>query len=424
MLRTVIRADSDPARQALFENLLHSSLPVRIAYGLHEPIRGTWASAVLVSTYGLASFFSIAPTDNPGARLLAYAKHANARRQVTQVASWVGRDQCASVRAGIAAALHPSGLKAMAALVTRGRIGRALRIIRTIDARHGFLVSCRAAGAIGWYSRARVILEGHRPGAVLVSSDSQPEEMGFIAAAASAGIPHVFASHAYPTPLSPPLNFSLSILEGEAEVEARRRKGPIRGSVILAGIDGESQPMDAHRIERSNPVVGIFTPKAVSWPVLRAIIDDCRTYCGAKQIVIRWHPSMLEKPHLRELFPDLSGIVESPHDALLADVARQCDWVIADENSNVHLGVLKLGIPTVCVRLGIYPESRADQYGFVAGGIVPPPLAALRDMKPADVIAFFSGEWATRFARYDASYLRPSGAIAGDVRRTIWSLFE
>ena len=58
---------------------------------------------------------------------------------------------------------------------------------------------------------------------------------------------------------------------------------------------------------------------------------------------------------------DLSGIEESPMGAALPDVARRCDWVIADENSNVHLPVLKLGIPTVVVKgLGLYPESRAD----------------------------------------------------------------
>ena len=38
------------------------------------------------------------------------------------------------------------------------------------------------------------------------------------------------------------------------------------------------------------------------------------------------------------------------HDVSLADVARTCDWVIADENSNVHLEVLKLGIPTLAIR--------------------------------------------------------------------------
>ena len=38
------------------------------------------------------------------------------------------------------------------------------------------------------------------------------------------------------------------------------------------------------------------------------------------------------------MLEDMENIVESDPDRLLQDVARECDWVIADENSNVHLG--------------------------------------------------------------------------------------
>jgi hypothetical protein len=296
-------------------------------------------------------------------------------------------------------------------------------VIRAIDGRHGFLVSCRMADAIAWYSRAKAILGAHRPGAVLVSSDSNPEEVGFAGAARALKIPHVFVSHAYSTPFAPPLDFSLSILEGEAAVDARLQKGPIKGEVLLAGIEGESAPMDSERFRRPNPVIGIFTPKAISWPVMAATIEDCRRLFSARQIVIRWHPNMLEPPRLDRVLQDLSGIVESPGTALLSDVARQCDWVIADENSNVHLPVLKLGIPTIAMKgLGLYPESRADLYGFAAGGVVYPPVRSVRDVQAEALVAFFSEGWPARFRQYDASYLRPCDAIGSEVRGAILGL--
>jgi len=421
----VIRADSDPARQALFASLMQSRLPVRLAYRLHERLGGTWASALFVSCYGLASFLSIAPPRNRGARILAVAKHANARREVARVASWVGPADCGWVRTGLRALLGASGLAGLAVLLSRGRLVSVLRIVRAIDSRHGFLVSCRAAAAMAWYARAKAMLGAHRPGAVLVSSDSQPEELGLAAAARALGIPQVFVSHAYPTPLSPPLNFSLSILEGEAAVHARRRKGPIKGEVLLAGMEGDSAPLDPRRFERTSPVIGLFPPKALSWPTLAAIIDDCRRHFRARQIVIRWHPSMLEPPRLGRLLGDLSEIVESPRTASLPDVARQCDWVIGDENSNVHLPVLKLGIPTVAVRsLGLYPASHSDLYGFVANGIVFPPVVSIRDVRADALIAFFSEDWPARFEQFDASYLRPHAAMGSEVRRVIWGLFD
>lgn len=416
-IRIVIRADSDPVRQALFATLRQSSLPVRLVYGLHERLGRTPLSGLLVSLYGLAFFLLIAPPPHRGARILTVARHANARRQIARVAAWVGAAECGAVDIRPAALLgryelHPRLLH---------RFRRALSLIRAVDRRHGFLVACRVSGALAWYARGRSMLATGRAEAVLVSSDSNPEEVGFTAAARARRIPTIFVSHAYPTPFSPPLEFTLSILEGEAEVDARRRKGAVKGDVVFAGVEGESAQLDVQRFERPAPVIGIFTPKAISWPTLAGVIADCRDHFGAKEIVIRWHPSMLETPRLGQVLGDLSGVVETSPALSLGEVAGRCDWVIADENSGVHLPVLKLGIPTVPIRqLGLY--SRSDMYGFVANGIVFPPVASIRDVRAEALRGFFSGDWAGRFQRYDASYLRSQASISGDVRRAIQRL--
>ena len=421
VLRTVIRTDSDPARQALFTAMLRDRPAARLAFSLHARIAGSFTAAALVSLYGAAAVALTAPAENRRARLLAFAAHANARRQVGVVSSWVGAEQCGLVRAG-RSAIRPASVLALAAAVTSGRLAQFLRILRRVDRRYGFLVACRVAGAVGWYARSHAILNAHRPAAVLVSSDAQPEEMAFVAAARANGIPQVFASHAYPTPLSPPLDFTLSILEGEAEAEARRQAGPIGGEVVLAGIPGDSAPMDARRFGRANPVIGIFTPKAVAWPALAALIEECQTRLHARKVVLRWHPSMVERPHLPEAI--LHQVVMSPAEAILPEVAGQCDWVVADENSHVHLPVLKLGIPTIAMRLGVYPESRRDQYGLIANSIVYPRVRSLAEIEPERLLVFYTDRWAGRFQRYDAAYLRPEGAVREEVRRAVVALFD
>ena len=98
VLRVVIRADSDPARQALFSTLMRSRLPVRLAFKAHELLAGTWASALLVSAYGLASLVRIAPPRNRDARVLTVAGQANARRQVAYIVSCIGPAECGAVR--------------------------------------------------------------------------------------------------------------------------------------------------------------------------------------------------------------------------------------------------------------------------------------------------------------------------------------
>lgn len=425
VVRLVIRVDSDPARQALFTKLVQAHWPVRLAFRVHERIAGSWASVLLLSCYGFAAFLRVARPRNRSARVLMVATHVNAREQVARIARWIGPSNCAWVRTGPGAMLSRSIFSGIALLLSRRRVIEALRIIGWIDRRYGFLVSCRAAGAIAWYSRSKAILDGAKPAAILVSSDSHPEEMGFACAARTLGIPQIFVAHAYPTAITPPLNFSLSILEGEAAVDARRRKGPITGAVVLAGVDGDSRPMDGSRVQRPNPVIGIFPPKAISWATLAEVVEDCRRHFNARQIVIRWHPNMIEPPQLTRLFPDARNIVETPRSGTVQDAASLCDWVVGDENSNVHLPVMKIGIPSIAVRrLGVYSESRSDQYGFIAAGVVYPSVDALREVDPEAVNAFFANCWSTRFARYDAAYVRPEDAISSDVLAAIRALIE
>ena len=425
VLRTVVRADSDPARQALFANLQDSRLWVRLVCALHERLRGTWGSTAIVACYGLLSFLTIVPPRNRAARILAVGQFENARRQIDRMATWIGHAECDRIRTGWGALLDPVVIARLGALAHGRGVLKTLRLARTLERRHGLLVSCRAVRAIAWYVCTRTVLQQHRPGAILVASDSNPEELGFVAAARALGVPQVFVSHAYPTPFSPPLDFTLSILEGEAAVAARLRKGPIRGDVLLAGIEGDSRPLDATRFGRPNPVVGIFPPKAVGWRTLAAIIDDCRRHFGARRIVIRWHPSMLERPRLDRWIADMTDIVIASSRVAVSEVAGQCDWVVADENSNVHLPVLKLGIPTIAVRqLGLYPRSRADLYGFIATGIVFPAVDAVSDVRPDALAGFFSTDWAERFQACDVSYLRPHEAIGREVGHAIRELCE
>jgi hypothetical protein len=99
--------------------------------------------------------------------------------------------------------------------------------------------------------------------------------------------------------------------------------------------------------------------------------------------------------------------------------------VIAAENSNVHLPLLKLGIPTVAVKgLGLYPRSRSDLYGFIEHGVVFPPVESIRDVRAGDFTAFVSDCWVTKFKEYDASYLLPPGAIEHEVRKAIQQLLS
>ena len=422
-VRILIRADSNPIRQALFARLLDTNLVLSLVYRLHRHLGSSRASSLLVSCYGLLSYLSIAAPTQISGRLLTIAVHENARSQVERVASWFGSDEVRHARMENKALFRISGLGVILSLLRKRCGQRAFRIIHRFNRRYDFLVSCRVARVLACYARAVEMITRDRPGAILVSSDSNPEEIGFSAAAHQRGVPTFFIPHAYTTPISPPLNFSLSLLEGEASVEAYRKKGEVRGKIFLLGLEGNSASLDSSRLARPNPIVGIFTPKVVAWSGLAKTIQGCKRRFGAREVIIRWHPSMLERSKLSTVLSDFTGVTESPATDSLPDVAKRCDWVIADPDSNVHLPVLKLGIPTVSLQnLGVTSKIYSDLYGYVKERIIPPPVSAIEELSVEVAMAFFSEGWTARFRRYDAAYLCPQHIIQKRARKAVRQL--
>ena len=201
-------------------------------------------SAVVVSGYGLAYFLRISPPPARSGRCWRWpSTRTRGARSIASAAGW-GWSTVIGFGLGSGLARRWRDSRGSSARGIRARPLALASHHPRPRRRYGFLVACRSAAAIAWYARTKAMLAEHRPGAVLVSSDSNPEEVGFTAAAAALAVPRVFVSHAYPTPFSPPLNFNLSILEGEAAVRSRMRRGTVGGDVVLAGVEGDSAPLD------------------------------------------------------------------------------------------------------------------------------------------------------------------------------------
>lgn len=417
-IRTVVRADSDPARQAMFATFMRTKFVVRLAVTVHGVLGRSWMGSTFVSLYGLMTFLGTVGPKN-GGLLLTVAVHTNSRRETNRVAGWFDPGAVGRVRTGRSALLRPSVIGRVLVLLTSGRsLRRAWRLAHRANKRYDFLVSCRIASLLASYTRALRILGKSRWQAVVVSSDTNPDELAFCAAAGKLGVPTVFIAHTYPNPFSPPLNFSLSILESDKAVEMRRRQGPIRGEIFLGGLAGPAGAVDPHRFERSSPTIGVFAPKAISWPALSQVIDDCRRLFAPARLIVRWHPSMLGRVDTG--FTTAPDLEQASGLAPLDEVTARCDWVLADENSNVHLPVLKQGIPTVAIRnLSTSAGGRSDVYGFFADRVVYPPVDTLDQLVVRDLVAFYSGDWQTRFGRYDASAGMDPGTVVTEGRAAI-----
>lgn len=419
-VREVVHADSDPVRQALFDHLRGSNPVVKFVWNAHRVVRNTYLSSALVFLFGVKSYAVDVSSREQGLPLII-AIHKNAKKQGHKIAAWLKPEPVSWLQADLACLFRPRTLARLAMGCFRfGDWMRLFPLVNRLNRRHDFLVSCRTASALFSYVRAIEILERRKPCGIVVSSDSNPEPLAFTRAAGARELPTIFMSHAYPTPVSPRLQFTLSILEGEAALQRYQAKGAVVGDVMFCGAEGASAPMEAGKLVSNRPVIGIFPPKVVCWNQFTSLIEDCRSQFDPKKILIRWHPNMLGKSKLSSELADVRGVVETDPALPLREVARRCDWVIADENSNVNLGVLKAGIPILPLReFSVLPESRSDLYGFVENAVIPKPVTTVRNVSLEQLAGFYSDDWAKRFGRYDASYSDSAELLAEKARSEI-----
>jgi hypothetical protein len=401
-VRVVVRAESDPTRAVLFDSLASRSRAVRLAHWATQgALRGRLPAALAVAGYGFVTARVCLAA--PQAPIWALPLFENDRRQIDRVAAWIGARRVGRSSSGLRLAALAGRVLGRALLGGWGL--RYLRTVQRLCRRYGFLVSCRSATMLASAMVAADALRLSPVRAVLVSSDYNAEAVGLAHAARGSGLVTIYVAHAPTHHLSPALDFTLAILDGEAALSAYRRKGSIRARCLFKGVEGRERPLDPQALTRANPVIGIFLPKEVDWRVFREVVEHVQRAFTPKRVLVRWHPNALERPRLDRMLAGVTGIAACPAGAALDDDARRCDWVIADRNSSVPLSTLKAGVPAVLVQgLAVFPTEQTDLYGLVADGVVPPPCGSLIELEPRTLVRFYGAGWVERFRRHDAAY--------------------
>src|SRR5690606_36287416 len=90
--------------------------------------------------------------------------------------------------------------------------------------------------AIGYYEAYLKHLKKHQPKAVVFANDHNDDARAMLLAANKLNIPTVYIQHATVSTAFPPLEFSLSLLEGRDALEKYQQCGPVMGEVKLIGM--------------------------------------------------------------------------------------------------------------------------------------------------------------------------------------------
>ncbi len=253
------------------------------------------------------------------------------------------------------------------------------------------------------------------PQIVVVSNDHTPACVAIAAAARAQGKPTVYLQHAHVSPLFPPLNFDLNVLDSQAALDIYEARGPRRGRVIFKGIDGDSVPLRLKAMSEpvSDLTVGVVLnnsrPQAGLFKGLAGLVADERV----SHVFVRPHPASPVG-----WYDDLpEGVELRMARAPLAVDARNADLILAGNTSAV-LEALKAGAPTVLWES--IDNVASDYYGFVAHRLVPTtsdPAA----LSFSAISAFFSGDWTERMRYFDASYMADE---AVDLRAAMLEILE
>ncbi len=218
------------------------------------------------------------------------------------------------------------------------------------------LYSC---GLVPTYKR---ILRKINPRVVVFSNDHSIHCRAFHKAADQLGLKTVYLQHAQVIPEFPPLDFDLSLLEGQKTLDQYEKAGPISGTVKLIGMPKFDPYASKEQKITKITKVGICLSKQDDLDFVESTLDRLVTTFPEIKFIVRLHPRdtrKFEKPDLvTNADPSLS-IFE-----FLSDV----HFLIAG-NSSVHLEAALLGISSVYFEF-IDDGNVTDSYGYVQDGLI------------------------------------------------------
>ncbi len=408
-LRIVTTVESMPTRARVLETIANRRLPVRLTLRIYQLLAESHLS--FLATLMLAGFGALAfgVRVRGNGDIIAVARYANEQRQIDFLKTALGAERFRDLRLGYGSLLLPARWIALAVLLPR-----YLRLVGRLRRRHAFLPACRGAQTLGYYLMFHRLLTSLPCRTAAVASNYSPDGAALALAAQSRGLHTLFCSHAFLSNSGwmPGISFDLAVLSGQAELDEYQGTLLTKSRRILfMGIDGEERPMRLDRLQQDSPV-GIFLTGLLDVTGLETIVAALSSR-KPSLILIRQHPVTLVHHDLRRLQRRYPNVIITRDTLLLSDIER-CNWIISG-GSNVHLQILKYGVPSVYVS-SLEPLPY-DYKHFVRSGIIPA-VEDIGRLTPDDIRTFYADPaWQDRFRYFDGGYGMPKDATLRTVRQ-------
>lgn len=221
--------------------------------------------------------------------------------------------------------------------------------------------------AIGYYEQYRKHLQRYRPRAIVFANDHNDDSRAMLVAANELNIPTIYIQHASITTAYPPLQFSLSLLEGQDALEKYKLCGPVQGEIKFIGMPKADRFLQFRNFNNGVSRVGVAGNLLDNHAaLLQTILELVRRFPGL-EFTFRPHPGDAR---------DYSSLNQAGKNAMVSDPKTQAAFeflkyqdVIIAADSSIHLEAALLNIPGIYYRFG---ESNFpyDYYQYVQQGLI------------------------------------------------------
>ncbi len=217
--------------------------------------------------------------------------------------------------------------------------------------------------SIGLYEIAFRYLSKYQPRCLVLANDHSEKQRALLNAAQRLNIPVVYIQHASITDFMPPLDFDLSLLEGQASLDKYRDLGRIKGQVKLVGMPKFDNYVQFRKPTQKVQSIGCCTNLLDNQKDIETVIQQLSIRFPKCQISFRPHPND-KRDFILPNTVQVSTRAETSFDFL-----QRQDVLIAG-TSSIHLEAILLNINSIYFEITQLEEELRDAYGYVRNGMI------------------------------------------------------
>ncbi|WMX16022.1 hypothetical protein [Aureispira sp. CCB-E] len=215
---------------------------------------------------------------------------------------------------------------------------------------------------VGQYEACLQFLEKYKPRYIVWANDHSIFPRALLMAAKTLEIPTIYIQHASVTPYFPPLDFDLSLLEGQATLDQYQSNGRVNGLVKFVGMPKFDSYINCRNTKIRVQNIGVCSNKMDEQVVVETFLRELSNTFPTITITFRPHPADDTS------FNIPNKVLRSTKEENAFDFLKKQDLIIAG-NTSIHLEAVLLNVVSIYYEFIPFEEDIRDMYRYCKNGL-------------------------------------------------------